>query len=299
MKPAAGKPGASKDKENAMSTTFVHTLRRLRGQILGWGLSLALYGFYLTLFYKTMAGPEMREQLEALIASYPPELFAFFGGQSDVFSPAGYLNLEFYSYMPLILGIFVILAGSGLFTADEENGTLDLVLAHPVSRISLFLGRSLGVLTALVGILVLIWLGFWLALPDSGLELSLWELTLPVFSLFAVLFFWAALSLLLSLVLPARRAAAMTSGLILVVSFFLTSMAALDERLGRISQFSPLHYYQGGRAAAGMEWGWFLGLVGVGIVCGLLSAWLFQRRDMRVGGEGGWRLSGLRLKRGS
>jgi ABC-2 type transport system permease protein len=35
---------------------------------------------------------------------------------------------------------------------------------------------------------------------------------------------------------------------------------------------------------------WLLGLLGVAALFTLLAWWRFERRDIRVGGEGGWQL---------
>ena len=57
-------------------------------------------------------------------------------------TPEGFLGLQYFDLMAiLILGIFAILIGSGLIASDEENGRLDLILAHPVSRTALIAGR--------------------------------------------------------------------------------------------------------------------------------------------------------------
>src|SRR5438045_8365662 len=106
-----------------------------------------------------------------------------FGDPTKLMSPEGFLSLAFFSYLPLVLGVFAVLAGSGLLVADEENGTLDLVLAHPVSRASLFLGRLLAFVTATLAILALSWLGFVVAMPWSKLHLGWWAMARPYLSL--------------------------------------------------------------------------------------------------------------------
>jgi nucleotide-binding universal stress UspA family protein len=59
----------------------------------------------------------------------------FAGGELDVASPAGYLNSQIFALMaPLLLPIFAIGAGSAAVAGEEERGTLDLVLAHPIRR---------------------------------------------------------------------------------------------------------------------------------------------------------------------
>lgn len=273
-----------------MTAVFLHTLARSRGAILGWGLSLALLGMYLMTFYDTLA--EQQETIMQLISNYPPELMAFFGDMSalTMFTPEGYLGFEFFSYMPLVLGIFAVLAGSSLLVADEENGILDLVLAYPISRTALFLGRLLGLVAALAAILSLTWLGLMIGRNWSSIELNGAELARPFLSLAAALLFFSALALLLSMTLPSRNLAAMTTGLILVASFFITSLARIDDGLEQIARFSPLNYYQGGNAVVDLNGDWLLGLLAVAALFALLAWWRFQRRDIRVAGEGSWQL---------
>jgi ABC-2 type transport system permease protein len=89
----------------------------------------------------------------------------------------------------------------------------------------------------------------------------------------------------------------MVSGLLLVASFFITGLSSLDERLETVSKFSPLNYYQGGYAIDVINWEWILGLLAFSLLF-ILLAWLgFWRRDIRVGGEGGWGLPKLSLRR--
>ncbi len=274
-----------------MKTIFVYTLGRLRGAILGWGLALAVLGGYLMLFYETFV--ENQEQFVTLLEVYPKEMFAFFGDITNMFTPSGFLHIEFFSYMPIILGIFAIAAGAGLLAGDEEGGILDLVLAHPVSRTSLYAGRLLGYLVGLAAILALAWLGLTVALPSTELGLDAGNLLLPFLSLFSQLVLFGLWALLLSLLLPSQRMASMTAGLALVGSFFLSSLARIDERLVDFAKYlSPLDYYQGGEALNGLNLGWFWGVLGLAALFALLGWQLFLRRDIRVAGEGSWRVVG-------
>ena len=279
-----------------MVTVLRYSYLRFRGSILGWGLSLAVLGGYLAQFYDTLASPDMRSQLEALISGYPPELMAFFGEFQDMFSPSGFLNIEFFSYMTIILGIFILLAGSDLLSGDEESGKLDLLLSYPVSRRTFFFGRLFAFILAFLSILVIAWLAFVISIPSTTMDISPVQMAFPFLSLFGVLLLFAALALLLSQLLPSRRMAAMVTGLLLVASFFITSLARIDERLEQISQFSPLNYYQGGLALEGMNWTWMLVMLGFSLMFILLAWWRFERRDIRVGGEAGWSLSTWRRK---
>ena len=280
-----------------MIAVFRHSLVRSIGQIIGWGIALALLGVYGMLLYDTLVEPQAQQQFEQLISSYPPELMTFFGDMTQMFSPGGFLDTLFFSYIPIIIGIFVIVSCAGLLAGDEEKGLLDLVLAHPVSRVKLFYGRLVAFTISVILVLLITWIGFALPLPKTSMQVSVWELFLPFLSLFALLMFFGRLSLFLSMVLPSRQWAVMTSGLILVTSYFLTSLARLSEKLRPIERYFPMHYYQGGKALTQMDWGWFGLLFGCSILFTLLALWLFERRDIRVSGEAGWRITGFRSHR--
>jgi len=276
-----------------MLTILRYFLMRNRGQILGWGLGLAIYGAFLLGFYDTFAG--QKEELISLFKNYPPELMAFFGGEGllDMFSPSGFINLEFFSYMTIIIGIFSVLTGSGLLAGDEENGNLDLLLAYPISRSVFFWGRMFGFILATVAIVLLAWLGFVILEPGTTLNLTPIELLHPFISLFGLLMLFGALAVLLSLLLPSRRQSAMLSGLLLIGSYFLTSLQNINKDLEPFARFSPNNYYQGGLAIDGMNWEWFAGLAGFAVLFILLAWWKFERRDIRVAGEGSWYIPGL------
>jgi ABC-2 type transport system permease protein len=269
-----------------MLPLFTHSFSRSRGAILGWGLSLALLGAYLMTFYDTLA--KEQQMLQELVKNYPPEMMAFFGDMTKMFTPSGYLTVEFFSYMPLILGIFAVLAGSGLVVSDEENGTLDLLLAHPVSRTTFFAGRLLALLAILFGILGVAWGGLAFGLHWSTIALTWSDLLRPFISLFGVLSFFGSFALALSLLLPSRRLAATTAGLLLVASFFVTSLARVNADLETLAKFSPLNYYQSGDAIAGLKAEWLGGLLACTALFTLIAWWRFQRRDIRVAGEGSW-----------
>jgi ABC-2 type transport system permease protein len=140
-----------------------------------------------------------------------------------------------------------------------------------------------------VAVLFIIWLS--LAIPSRWTPLnvlSLVQLAQPLLSLLGILMFFGVLALLLSLLLPARRLAAMTVGILLVGSFFLAGLANVNADLEPVAKLTPLYYYQGGDAIDNFNLTWFVGLLVPAVLFAILAWWRFQRRDIRVGGEGGW-----------
>ncbi len=268
-----------------MGTIFRYALSKSRGAILGWGLGLLALGLLIVPIFDTIA--EQADQIGQLMDIYPAEIFEFFGGLSDFSTPEGFLSIEYFSFLPIILGIYVISLASGLFASDEESGRLDLMVAHPLSRTAFFFGRVGALLVTLVAILTIGWLG--LGLPSSAMEsfsLGMGELVPPFLSLLAILLIFASLALLLSMILPSRRAASMVSVLLLVAGFFIEGLSGINADLEPLAKWLPLRYYQGGDAFNGLNWTWLGGLIGFSLLFILLAWWRFQRRDIRVAGEG-------------
>ena len=273
-----------------MLAELKHTLRRKRGQIIGWAIGLALYGLLMASMFDSIVGIE---GFADLMAAYPEDLAAFFGGLTAITTPKGYLDIYYFEYMPVIIGIFAVSAGVGLLVSDEEKGTLDLILSHPVSRTALFWGRVLGFLVATLLILLVSWLSWVLPAQGTDMELAWIEFLRPFLPLFAQLVLFGTMALLLSLVLPSVRMAGMLTGGLLIGNYLLMGLSNMNEDLRAFVKYTPLYYYQGGEAIDGLDWVWLGGVAGVSLVFVLLAWWRFQRRDIRVGGEGGWNLPSL------
>ena len=273
-----------------MITEIIFTLRRMLGAILGWGVGLLLLAFLLVPLYETLFSPDQLFDMTAFIQSMPQEFMVFFGDMALISTPMGYLTVEFFSYMPVLIGFFMITTGSGLLINDEESGRLDLVLSHPINRVPLFAARCIAFLAAILGILLLAWLGVALPTLWTEIDITFGELIFPFLSMLGVLMVYGSLALLLSMLLPSRQIASMVSGFLLVASYLLTSLARLNSDLTALSRLLPFEYYQTNDAVTDFNLVWFVALLGVSLVLTLLAGVLFRRRDIRVAGEGSWSL---------
>jgi len=217
---------------------------------------------------------------------------AFFGGEMDLVSPEGFLTIEFFSYMPVVLGILAISQASGLITGEEEDGTLEMVIAQPVSRGALFWGKLLALCVNLGLILLITWLGFAIGNEFSdAFKIETVDLLNPFVSLFAVLMFFSGLGLLLSMILPSSKSANFAAVLYLIAGYFITSLARIDDRLEAANILSPLRYYQTGEALHGLEPGYLFILLNFALLF-ILCAWIiFLKRDLHFGITGSMRIA--------
>ena len=98
-----------------MLAELKHTLGRMRGQMIGWGIGLALYGLLLIWFYDSIAG---MENLQQFLQNYPEEMTAFFKSMTELNTPKGYLDTYYFSYMTLIIAILPIT--SPMLVSDDN-----------------------------------------------------------------------------------------------------------------------------------------------------------------------------------
>lgn len=280
-----------------MFTVIRYSLRKSRGAIIGWGIGLALLGLMMGSLFDMIASST--EFMDVYIETMPEIAELFDIGAMN--TPIGWLDVEYFSFMPLIIGLFATGAGASMLARDEEGGTLDLILAHPVSRTALFWGRFLANTLVIIILLLISWVSLLLTMTWSeGFTIPALDLLLPFTSLFGILMFFMTLALLLSMLLPARSMASMLTGMLVTASFFITLLSGIIEELERFADFSPLTYLETATAIKdGLNLTWFGVFIAIGLALALLSWQLFQRRDIRVGGEGTWSLSNLtaRLKR--
>jgi ABC-2 type transport system permease protein len=279
-------------------STLRHTLRGLVGQILGWGLGVAALGMMIVSMYDSMMS-EQGKFIE-LMENYPPEFLAFFGADTaSMLTPEGYLGMYGFSMLPVIVGIFAVMAGGSLIAGDEEHGRLDLILAHPVGRTTFFFGRLLGFYAAALAIMAIAWLGFSLLLGGSSIEISWGQMALPFLPLLVQTLIYGTLALLLSLLLPSGKLAAMVVGLVMVTSYLVSSLSTLNESLSQAAKLLPYAYFQGSTAIHNLNLTWLFSLSGASAIMAGLAWWRFVRRDIRLSGEGSFRLGLLRWKRGA
>jgi len=117
-------------------------LRMARRAGLIWGLSLAALVVLTVAFY-----PAFRDEpeLSGIIESIPQPLVDAFG-LSDFGTPAGFLRGNLYAVLvPLLMAVAGVILMNGQTAVDEDAGRMEVYLAQPVRRWSVFLGRAAGI----------------------------------------------------------------------------------------------------------------------------------------------------------
>jgi hypothetical protein len=90
------------------------------------------------------------------------------------------------------------------------------------------------------------------------------------------------------MLLPSRNLAAMVTGAVMVLSYLMSSLSFLNERLDLVARLLPYDYFQAAMSFRELNLTWLFGLLGISLVMTLLAYARFSHRDIRLSGEGSW-----------
>jgi ABC-2 type transport system permease protein len=255
------------------------TLHQRRSSMFWFCVSLVLYSWMMVWFWEQM-GSTYSKMLE----SYPPEMLALFGGTEVNFATlGGFFQIEYLGLMwMIIIASAVVLFAVRAFAGEINGGTMELLLAQPVSRTKVAITR----VVAFVGYAVLLNVATFVPIqflgPTYGIDLdakTFWS----VFAL-GVLFTLAVggFAMLLSSVFrDGGKPAAIASGVLL--TFWIADMVAnVSEAAEFFDPVNIVTYWQPGVIINGGEvssdaW-WIYGAIALVTLVG--SVVVFSRRDV-------------------
>ena len=267
-----------------LNNILLKTLRDKRRPMLFWGIGLvALAIIITTLLLPTITAAA--EELKSYFELMPEELLSAFGGDlTDIATPEGFLNAElFFLVTPLFFLIFAIGFGAGAIAGEEEQGTLDLLLANPLSRLRVVLEKFGALSTGIILLAVIYWAGLAVGIKIINADVNLLNLAAACFSAALLGITFGTLSLAIGCAVGKRNLAMAVAGVLAAVTYILNALAPVFDSLEPFRGVSPFYYYIGGDPLLnGLNVGHagvLVGLTAIFIVAALL---LFERRDLSV-----------------
>lgn len=122
-------------------------LKEQKRSLILWSIALfSVSAFYISFYPSIGASPAMQEVIDTMPAGVAEAL-----GYDQITSAAGYLGATVFGLLaPILMLVFGIATGARLVAGEEEAGSLELELAHPVGRMRLVGERWLAVAVNLV-----------------------------------------------------------------------------------------------------------------------------------------------------
>ena len=256
---------------------------RRRG-LLWWTAGVvALIAFTVVLF-PTVRGNQDFEELSRNLPVAMRDMFSI-SEVVPITSAPGYLQARLFgSLLTLLILVFAIGAGARATAGSEENGTLELLLANPVSRAAVMLDRYLALVVLVAAVagasfLAIVLLGW----PFKALE------DVSISGLAAACTGGGLLALLHGTVAftvgaaTGRRAAAIAvAATVAVGGYLVNGLGGVAPSLNSLQPLSPWHWYlDTNMVAAGPDLKAIVVPAVVTLALALPATPLFQRRDLR------------------
>jgi ABC-2 type transport system permease protein len=256
----------------SLRSVYTRSLGMIAVPAFWWTLGIAGFAGWMVVVVK-----QTEVQLTTILESSPllKDFITKVGG-GDVATNAAILSALF-AFLPLLLMAFAVTQASR-WSADEEDGRLELVLSTPQPRLRVLLGRFAALTTATIVIAVLTLAVTALASAATGLKLDGGNLAAATLSMIPLGLLIAAIGYLLSGWLRTAVDTGLLSFLLVIwffISFIGPDLNWPDATL-RLSAF----YYYGTPLLHGLPLLDMLGVLAVAIVALALASVRFVRKDI-------------------
>lgn len=252
---------------------------------LWFALGLVVYASLMAAFFPSIQ--DLGDSIQQLLESYPDALLKAFGlsGEINFGDFAIFISSEYLSFIwPLIVGIFVIMAGAATVAQEIDSGTAELWLSVPESRWRLLLGKmiAIGVAALMLVIVTLLAVWFWSVVLDASIPISRILATGVTLAGFALA--TTAIASFTSSFSNFRGRAAGLAAAIVLASYLLEVLSGINEQwhwlhyLSYYGAFNPQDAIRAGELYPLQ----LLALLAVTVVASVAALVIFERRDVEI-----------------
>jgi ABC-2 type transport system permease protein len=265
-------------------SVYTKTLRDMRWGTLSWGLGLGALALVTALGW-SIAYPDeaSRQQLAAQIKGGLAAAQVFYGRPVGIDQVGGFVEWRTLGLSPVLLGLYAILAGTGMTRGAEESGAIEVVVATSTSRTRVLLEQAAALVTALFAALSIVGVCLLAAGIVSG------ETGPPVgriieacLNVFAAAAFFGALGLLTAQFALRRRNAVLAASGLMAVAHLANTFPLAVPAINWARYGSPLALYSRSSPLADGHMDWFAWGALVVLACGtlVLAVVASSRRDL-------------------
>lgn len=262
---------------------FTKTLKTNRiGFLIYNAICIGFVWFYAAFFPSIF---KESEKLKEAFKAYPQDLMKAFGIEIESFisSFEGFMAGEYFSMLwPIILIVLIIAYAASAIAGEIEAGTIELLLAQPISRLRIFFSKYLSGLFIITIFITISNASVILFAQLYNVSFH-WENFLTI-SVLGLLFAFAVFGIcfMLSAISSSKgRPAALTGGL-LIIMYALNIFSTFQESLKNLKYASFFHYYDQNAALLNnhIDTLSIVVFLAVGLICTIIGAVAFVKRDI-------------------
>ena len=182
--------------------------------------------------------------IEKLLKSYPDAFIKIFGiDRLDITKILHFFGMEVYLFITLLGSIYSMVLGSGIISKEEDDKTIEFLLAKPVSREKIVTSKALSVLSYILFFNVILFIADFGILEAFKTD----EFNIKIFILLSISAFllhltFAALGLFISVFITKARTLMSVSLGVVIGTYFLGLVSSLSDRLDILKYISPFEY---------------------------------------------------------
>jgi ABC-2 type transport system permease protein len=221
----------------------MHAQRRSLGV---WCVALAgLIGMYVAVYPSVKGtGSSFSKLIDEMPAAYKA-LFTT-GGGIDFSTPAGYLNVELFSFMgPIVVLIYAIGAGASAIAGEEDRHTLDLLLVNAVGRRRLVIEKMLAITAGVALLVAAVWIALLIEGRVASMDVPIANSAAALVHLGLLAIEFGAVALLVGAYTGRLSVSRAVAGVLAVLAYVINALAPLVSWLESVRKFSPFFQYSG------------------------------------------------------
>ena len=235
---------------------------------------------------------ELRQAFIAGLTVLPPALRVLLGEPINLDYMGGFLSWRVGNFLPVVLGLWPVIALSGTLAGEAAKGSLDLLASTPQSRRTIALEKLAAHITAVILAMLLLAATIWAVgaffgrLPGDEIPVSA---ALGQVTLYGLMMLFVGGVAFATAPFVGRTRAAAFGLLVLFASYLVDSYASLSDILDRLSRLSFFDWTAGHRPMAGVTDWTSVAILGVlTIVLLAFGTVAFGRRDIGAVANVGW-----------
>ena len=229
---------------------------------------------------------KLSESYSEIIKSFPEAFLKAFGIDEGLFTGfESYMSTEHFGFVWPIMLIFLISSFAGTAVSREiEKGTIEILLALPISRVKIFFGKYLSGIAALCIFVVFSVLAIIPMAEAYNIDYNVSHFL--TMSLLGLIFGWAilGLSMLFSAIFSDKSKVYMATGGIMIGMYVIRIVSILSDKFDKLKYFSFFHYYNAPDALSknSIAPETFIVFISVAVITTILAAVWFSKRDAAV-----------------
>ncbi len=266
-----------------MLRLFLQELRFRRNAMIVWGLSLCFFPIVYIGVY-----PSFAEQMSSFNEIMDLAIYQAMGismGSFEDFIASTVTNL-----VPVIVGIYAVINGTGTLAGEEDEGLLELIVTLPIQRWKILTVKAVALGIALIVILAIVAAAAALTLVAIEGQIEATTVT-PLDMFISVVAAWSLvmalgmISMFLGAFSPSRRVAVGISTAVVLISYLGSNLAGMVEAVEFIEWLFVFHFFDASAQAFenGQQTSDVLTLLGISLVMYGLALFFFHQRDITVG----------------